>query len=459
MSDKSVLKLNDTESEKSILGGLLKDISRIDKALLSISDKFFDNKLYRNLYKIVTKVYVKHGSLVTSDLISNYLESAGIPQDIRIKYLREVDALRSISCNDAEFAYALTSLKKSFITRSVVDILTGVTQTLESKGGVQALNILDKKLYDLKLDTSYSSSMSVIDVRKVDDLLDYFRDLREHPDKYRGIPSGWSVLDGLTAGFQKGEYILLIAKSGSGKSMGMLNWANNAWKLGYNTIYVSIEMPQIAIRQRQLSLESEIPFINIKTQNLTVDQLRKQEFILKNEIATRSGAFYVVDVPKCTVGLIEAQLRQLQQSIPIDIVFVDYLGLLKPESHVKGTQGWEKAAAISNDLRDLARTMKIPVIAAHQVTTEGMKKTAQDDLELEDIAISRRIADPADIVVGLIWDKMNPNEMKVCVPKCRGGMISSAKLHCNLDVCKISDMPNVIDATLSPPPTEELKEL
>ena len=63
--------------------------------------------------------------------------------------------------------------------------------------------------------------------------------------------------------------------------MSLLNWANHAWKLGYNVVYVSIEMPKLVIQQRLLSLESEIPFINIKTQNLTVEQLRKQEMIYK----------------------------------------------------------------------------------------------------------------------------------------------------------------------------------
>jgi replicative DNA helicase len=198
-------------------------------------------------------------------------------------------------------------------------------------------------------------------------------------------------------------------------------------------------MSHIEIRLRKLSLESGLPYLSLKTQNLTADQLVTQEKVLREVIATHESAFHIVDISKCSVGFIEAQLRQLQQNMKIDMVVVDYLGLLKPEGYVTNKQGWEVYAAISNDLRELARTMKIVVVSAHQLTTDGMKKTAEDDIELEDIALSRRIADPAHTVVGLIWDKTNQNEMRLCVPKCRGGRISSVKISCDLNCCRISD--------------------
>jgi replicative DNA helicase len=126
--------------------------------------------------------------------------------------------------------------------------------------------------------------------------------------------------------------------------------------------------------------------------------------------------------------------------MPIDIVFIDYLALLKPEVNIRNSSGWEVVYAISNDLHDLARTMKLTVVSANQITTEGMKKKADDDLEIEDAAISRRAVDPVDILVGLIWNKANPAEMGISVPKCRGGRIQSAKLACDLDICRITNI-------------------
>jgi replicative DNA helicase len=377
-----------------------------------------------------------------------------------------LDDLKGIVMNDAEFAFAITSLRKSYISRYMAETLQRATEILHKKGGDSAFNILDKRLYDLKLNTLDTNYMSLTDLRKVDDLIDYLQDMRDHPEKYKGIPSGWHVLDSLTAGFQKQEYVLIMAKSGSGKSMAMLNWANHAQKLGYNVVYVSLEMPEKVIRMRLLSLESSIPFLNIKTQNLTAEQLQRQEATLRNEVATRTGAFYVMDVPRCTVGLIEAQLRQLSQTMPIDIVFIDYLALLKPEVHIRNSSGLETVYAISNDLHDLARTMKITVVSANQITTEGMKKKSSDDLEIEDAAISRRAVDPVDILVGLIWNKANPNEMGISIPKCRGGRIQSAKLFCNLDVCKITNITegndpnlNTTSESIKPPDEKEFEDL
>ncbi len=80
--------------------------------------------------------------------------------------------------------------------------------------------------------------------------------------------------------------------------------------------------------------------------------------------------FHIIDIPKATVGFMEAQLRQLNKISKIDAVFVDYLGLIKPEVNVRNRQGWEIASNISQELRELARTMCIVVVTAQQVTTE-----------------------------------------------------------------------------------------
>lgn len=433
------IKLEDIEAEKIILAGLFTSTERVDKALLTINSKYFTKSGHKRLFTIATSVYRKHGSLLTVDLVSSYMESWGIQQTERIKVLDFIDKLKKLSVNDAEFAFAMRSVKEAYVAKEISTILVSTSGILESKGGHKAFKALDKKLYDLKLTTIDSNYLEVIDSRKVDDLLNHFKEMRENPEKFRGIPSGWKVLDDLTGGFMPAEYVLLIAKSGSGKSMALINWANHASKIGYNVVYVSLEMPQLVIRERVLSLESEIPFIDIKTQNLTAEQLNRQDYVLKNDIANRNGEFFIIDVPKCTIGLIEAQLRQLQQNMRIDVIFIDYLGLLKPEAYSQGKSGWEQVSEISNDMRELARTMKIPVISAAQVNAEGMKKRSDDDLEIEDIALSKRIADPASLIVGLIWDKTNPNEMRMSVPKCRNGRIQSARLWCDLDRCAIAD--------------------
>ena len=205
-----MVKLKDLESEKVILGGMLNNKERINKVLLSYSPSYFSSPTIKNLYTIVTKTFVKHTSLVTNSLISNYLESSGVSKDARLEYLQRLDSLREYTPNDAEFAFALQSVKKAYVARCVSDILQSTTETLNKKGGVSAFNKLDKKLYDLKLATIDSNYMSLTDVRQVDGLLSHLENMRNNPDQFRGINSGWSVLDNLTGGFQKGEYVLVI---------------------------------------------------------------------------------------------------------------------------------------------------------------------------------------------------------------------------------------------------------
>jgi len=457
-----ILRLKDPEAEQKVIAGIIKDAKKIDKVLLESNIQYFSEPLYRNLFRLITQVYIKHGSLITNELVSNYLESNGIEQSIRLVYLKELDELSKISVNDAEFSFALKSVHKAFVASSVSNILIAGTQVLESKGGSDAYKTIDKMLYDLKASLISRSSFSIVDTRQTEDLVELLEDMRKNPDKYKGIPTGWTQLDEVTGGFRKGEYALIIANSGGGKSMSLLNWATHAQLEGYNIVYVTLELSTLDIRRRQLSLASGIPFIPLKKQMLTVEQLLKQEDVLKNDFPNRKGAFYILDVPACSAGFIEAQLRQLQQNMKIDAVFIDYLGLLKPEAHISYKQTWERLAAISNDLKELARSLQVVVVSAHQIDSEGMRKTIDEELELYNTAGCKRLSDPAQAVIGLIWDKKtNPNVMKMCVPKCTGGRIASTTLWCDLNVCKISDIssePLLDDSTLSVPDEKELDE-
>lgn len=440
MNDK--VKLKDIDAEKVVVAGMLKNEDHIDKALLSVNPTYFTATLYRNLFRIITQVFIKHGSLITNEFLSNYLESTGIAQEARLAYLKAVDELKKMEVNSAEWGFAVSTIRKAFVANKISDILISGTRALEDKGGQAAYDVLDKKLYDLKLDVLDSNQVVVIDDRKVEEFLEHLKDIRENPAQYKGIPSGWAALDTLTGGFRPGEYILICAKSGGGKSMALLNWANHAQKENYNVVYFTLEMSHEEIQMRKLSLAANIPFTSVRNQTLTVEQVQKQEMVLREDFAKRSSSFYIVDRPGASVGFIEAQLRQLQKNMKIDAVYIDYFGCVRPEVRISNKQGWEVLAAISNDLRDLARSMKIVVCSAHQLNADGMKKKAsEEDIEIEDVALSKRIIDPVHTMVGLIWDKTQPDlhSMKLCVPKCRGGRIQNATLWCDMDTCKISD--------------------
>ena len=463
----NLVKYSDPEAEKKIVVGLLKDRKKLDKAILKISTKEFSVSEYSNFFHICTQVHIRHNSFITATFLSDYLETCNVEQDKRLYYLNELTILSKLNVTDAEFDLAVKLVKNAFVARSVQDLLLDATNTLQQGGGKKAFNKLDKGIYDIKTVTSDVEYLKVADLNDPlvgERYLTFLADVRNNPDKYRGVPSGWKALDKVTNGFLKGEYALILGKSGSGKSMVMLNWANHARNAGYNVVYFSLEMPETIIMHRLTSLETGIPFFNIRNQSLTVEEVNLIEKTVR-EWPTKSGTFKIFDLPKCTAGTLEAHIRQYQQKVPVDIVFVDYMAFLKPEAYARGNKSWEIAAEISNNLRELARTLNVAVVTAHQVTGDGMKKTGQDDLQLEDIAVSKRIPDPADLVVGIIRDPNNMNDFRISVPKCRNGAIPSTSMWCNLDICKMTDAQEQRDDQLKPPDlqsipkTSDLEEL
>lgn len=439
MSDNPT-KLKDLDAEQAVLVGILKDLDNIDKAMLNCNPTYFTDVLNRNLFKIITQAYSRYGSLLTQEFLSNVLEANGYQQDLRLVYLKAVDDLMKIEVTTAEFGFGLMALRRAFIASSVSDILTAGTQVLEAKGGQQAFDVVDKKMYDLKLHTAENSGLIIQDDREVEGIIALLKDMREHPEKYRGIPTGLTAVDQVTGGFQPGEYVLICAKSGGGKTISMINLATFAQKKGFNVVYVTIEMTGFEIRLRKFSLESGLPYQRIRQALLTPEEVVRMDQTWRETTAKHETVFHIIDTPVCTVGFIEAQLRQLKQNMKVDIVFVDYLGRLTPETRTASSPIWERASAISNDLAEMARTLKIVVVSALQLNERGLSKSAKDDLSIGDIALAKAIVNPAHAVIGMIWDQhVDKNLIRLSSPKCRGGLIPSTNLWCDLDICKITD--------------------
>lgn len=432
--------LTDHDSERTIITGMLKDKNKIDRAVLKISRKELDSLTYSTLFQIIFKTYVTHGSLITVDYLSNFLESFGVEQNKRLFYLQELEKLSQETVTDAEFNIAIDRVRAAYVTRSMADILAKTTTTLEAKGGLSAFATLDKKLYDLKLVTERSGNIRIGDLRNSEEFLAYLEDIRKNPDRHSGVKCGWKAIDHLTGGFRKGEYILVVSKQGGGKSMTMLNWADFAQRNGYNCAYISLEMPYEDLQARFMALQTGIDFSSIIKQEVKEEDIKKIEETVRVEWPNRRGACHIVDkTGGCTLGMIEAQLRCFNQTTPLDIVFIDYLKKIEPEVKNKTTQGWEVLADISESIKSLARSLNLVIVTGHQLTTEGAKKSSKDVIELEDISLSRRIADPTDMVFALAPDPTNLSQVKLSAPKCRRGYVPSTMLFQNLNTCRICD--------------------
>ncbi|MDR1216233.1 MAG: DnaB-like helicase C-terminal domain-containing protein, partial [Treponema sp.] len=104
---------------------------------------------------------------------------------------------------------------------------------------------------------------------------------------------------------------------------------------------------------------------------------------------------YIVDIPNMKLLDLRAQARRLRAQQKVEIVFIDYLGLISSEN--SRTPRYEQIAEVSRSLKSLARELEVPVVALAQLTraAEGEKPN------LSSLRDSGSIEQDADVVIFL----------------------------------------------------------
>lgn len=254
-----------------------------------------------------------------------------------------------------------------------------------------------------------------------------FSDMGKRIDEYErrqkegekfGIPFGFPSLDEWTGGIQPHEFVTISGFSGLGKSTLLMVTAFNAWVQGYTPLYISLEMEAGAILRKFDAMASSLDYKKLKQLKLPDDQLANWRQKAQ-EIAETAHDIPVIDsIRHCTPDHIFAETVRHKP----DLVIVDYLSLMKSASpQGRGAAMWQTVTEITQDLKQNARTLKIPIIAAAQTNRSGGK----DGAELDNIGYSMSVVQDSDVVIGLYAsDEMKEaREMEIRLRKNRDGRL------------------------------------
>ena len=216
--------------------------------------------------------------------------------------------------------------------------------------------------------------------------------------EYTGIPSGFADLDRMTSGFQPAELIIIGARPGIGKTAIALSMAANiSIRRNIPAAFFSLEMSDQALMIRLLSAEARVD-----SQKLRTGFFPKSDFESKIYPAAEmvhDAPLYFVDMPHMTMLNIQAMARMLRIQEKVEIIFIDYIGLIAADN--KLLPRWEQISEVSRSLKGLARELNIPVVALSQLRREAENQKPS----LADIRESGSIEQDADVVMFLNRDR------------------------------------------------------
>jgi replicative DNA helicase len=209
-------------------------------------------------------------------------------------------------------------------------------------------------------------------------------------------------LDGMTAGLQPSDLIILAARPSMGKTTLALNMAAHSAIRHKKTVGVfSLEMSGEQLFQRLLCAEARVDSHRVRTGRVGRDEWNRIGQVFSHLV--ESGIF-VDDTPGLGIMEMRAKARRLKAEFGLDVLIVDYLQLMRGRERRDSRQ--QEISDISRSLKELAKELHIPVVALSQLSRAPEQRGGDRRPQLSDLRESGAIEQDADVVLFLYREEV-----------------------------------------------------
>ena len=416
------------EAEQAVLGGIFID-GRAFHALIDFlrpDDFYFPAHGY--IYNSFLDLYEKNTpiDLVT---VAEYLQRTGKLEAVGgVAYL--ADLVQSVvSASNATYHGRI--VRNKAVQRQLISASTKIiADCFES--GKEVETLLDESeqaifsIAQQTISSPYRSSKEL--VKKV------FEDLEkrcEQKELVTGVPTGYTKLNELTAGFQPSDLIIIAGRPSMGKTAFALNVAMRAAvSYGVPVAVFSLEMSMDSLMQRMLCAWGKVDLARLRRGFLD-DEDWNRLYYSANYLT--DSPIYIDDTPALGTLELRARCRRLKSDKNLGMVVVDYLQLMRASRRIDSRE--QEIAEISRSLKALAKEIHVPVIALSQLNRKVEERTNKRP-QLSDLRESGAIEQDADVIIFLYRDEVynkaddNPNRGKaeIIIGKQRNGPLGMVDL-------------------------------
>ena len=422
MTDNNQLRVppHSEEAEQSVLGALLLDKDAIIAvAEFLLPDDFYDER-HSDVYKAILSLYEDRIPVDVLTVAERLKKQKDLKRVGGASYLTDIANKVPTAAHVEHYGKIVKDLS---VKRSLMNAAARIVE-MSLDEGTSASILLDKaesEVFSLSQKNVKKAFVSVRDI--LSESFDRLDELHKQGEGLRGVATGFTSLDTATAGLQKSNLIILAGRPGTGKSSLALNIGRHAAISNKMHIALfSLEMSKEEMIDRLLVDVADIDAWRLKTGKLTEEDFTK----LSNAMGVLAEApIYIDDTPALSILEMRTKARRLQVEHGLDLIIVDYLQLAKSRNLENRVQ---EVGEISQGLKNLARELKVPVIALSQLS-RGVESRNIKRPQLSDLRESGSIEQDADVVM-FIWreDDENVENVMLDIAKHRNGPLASVPL-------------------------------
>ena len=423
------------EAEEALLGSALLSRDAVSRLMEEVRPADFYSPSNQTVYEAMKGLF-----------------DTGKPIDtVTVSELIFKDSKNSTSINASYIARLVDNVPSSANFERYIEIVLEHShrrKLLKASGRIELLAMaMDKEIHsvlDEAEQTIFTASddaigdglVGVTDV--LEGAIERIEEIENRGTGLSGLPTYFTDLDNYLSGLQDGNLAVIASRPSMGKSSLALNIGTSVAKEGKVVAFFSLEMTKEELVQRVLFSEAKVTSGDARK-----GQLGPEKWSRVVEAASKVNdlPLYFDDAPVITVTDIRAKSRRLKSAKNLDLIIVDYLQLMQSSSRDNRQQ---EIAEISRNLKNLARELKVPILALSQLNRAA---EAREDKRprLGDLRESGAIEQDADIVMMLYRDDYYnpgtdvPGVAEVNIVKNRSGMTGKVELFFSKEFTQFSN--------------------
>jgi len=416
---------HDEQAEASILGAILIDKDALSEIVDFLRPDFFYKDAHNFIYSAMMTLFEKHEpvDIVT---VTSELKKMGKYKDVGgTAYLSELTNIVPTSANIEVYSKIVTD---NYVKRKLIEASAKISEeAFDEKSDVKYL--LDHAEGDVLSIAMRRSRQDFIPVKDaLAESFDRLDELHKKGSGLRGLPTGFFDLDNKLAGMQNSNLLILAARPGQGKTAFALNVAQYVSVQKKQAVGIfSLEMSKEELVDRLLVSQADVDAWRLKTGRLSDDDFTRLSEAM-GELA--EAPLYIDDTPGINIFEMRTKARRLQVAHNLSLLIVDYLQLVDPGRHFDNRV--QEVSIVSQSLKNLARELKIPVLAVSQLS-RAVEARGTKIPQLADLRESGAIEQDSDVVMFLYreeqqLEKWEHQIVKLLIAKHRNGPLGEIDL-------------------------------
>ena len=420
------------EAEQSVLGGLLLDNSAWER----ISDTLNEDDFYRHDHRLIWQHIARLINLSRpADVVTVNVSLSSAGKSEEVGGLAYLNALAHNTPSAANIRRYAEIVRERSMLRKLVSVADEISADAFNPLGKEARQLLDEaeaKVFKIAQEGARSTTGFRVIQPLLSEVVDRIDELyhREGDSDVTGVPTGFSDLDKMTSGLQKGDLVIVAGRPSMGKTAFSMNIAEYvAIEQGLPVAVFSMEMGAVQLAMRMLGSVGMLDQHRMRTGKLLAEDWPRVTHAVQK---MQDAQLHIDETPALSSGEVRSRARRLaRQCGTLGLIVIDYLQLMGAST--SGENRATEISEISRSLKSLAKELECPVIALSQLNRSLEQRPNKRPI-MSDLRESGAIEQDADLILFIYRDEVyNPDSpdkgtAEIIIGKQRNGPIGSVRM-------------------------------